>query len=493
MRWPRGPVPDPALLRLAGLRSRAGLAAHRALPAPHRRHRHAGVARARAPGAARADPRRRARPRGLCHRLRGQVAQRLPRPALPPQRPRVRRVRRLPRRLAGLLELAARSQRRFRAFRRALPHGCVHRRGCRVPAAAHAAEPFFLHLAYNAPHTPLQAPGGSRAPLRAARAATRAAVSTIYGMVRAMDRGVGRVLEELDRLGRRDNTLVLFTSDNGPQFGGEGEERTHRFNCNFNGAKGNVYEGGIRVPDAPALARRSRWRQGLRPHGALLRLVPDAARRHGDGRAARPGPRRPGRAACPAADGKCRCAAAGSGSGTATSRSSSRTPRCATATGSSCAPSSRKASGPTPRSSAGDGEFRSAPWGDWGPDESPLPERHLPPPPPAELYNIAEDPCESRDLAREQPGEGSVDARRSPGVVRGGRAGPAVDRRSLDRIEARCRADPGTRPQPSHWLFSPVRSAAWNASGSAGPAWRSRGRALAGSRSSASTTRRPRG
>jgi arylsulfatase A len=73
-------------------------------------------------------------------------------------------------------------------------------------------------------------------------------VSTLYGMIHRMDTGVARILETLDRHGLRDNTIVFFTSDNGPQFGGKGENRTDRFNCNLHGAKGTVYEGGIRVP-----------------------------------------------------------------------------------------------------------------------------------------------------------------------------------------------------------------------------------------------------
>ena len=74
------------------------------------------------------------------------------------------------------------------------------------------------------------------------------AVSQIYAMIRSMDRGVAAVLEELDRDGLADNTLVMFTSDNGPQFGGRGEMCTDRFNCGFAGAKTFVYEGGIRLP-----------------------------------------------------------------------------------------------------------------------------------------------------------------------------------------------------------------------------------------------------
>ncbi len=110
----------------------------------------------------------------------------------------------------------------------------------------HQREPFFLHLTYNAPHTPLQAPGEEIAPFADLEAT--AGVKTLYGMLRRLDKGVAQVLETLERLGLRENTIVCFCSDNGPQFGGQGEECLNRFNCGFNGAKGSVYEGGIRVP-----------------------------------------------------------------------------------------------------------------------------------------------------------------------------------------------------------------------------------------------------
>src|SRR6202043_158097 len=74
------------------------------------------------------------------------------------------------------------------------------------------------------------------------------AVSQIYAMIECMDRGIARVLEALDQAGLADNTLVMFSSDNGPQFGGKGEMCTDRFNCGFAGSKLLVYEGGIRLP-----------------------------------------------------------------------------------------------------------------------------------------------------------------------------------------------------------------------------------------------------
>jgi arylsulfatase A-like enzyme len=107
--------------------------------------------------------------------------------------------------------------------------------------------PFFLHVTFNAPHTPLQVPEEEFARF-ADRDDLNHGVKTLYGMIHRMDSGVARILETLDRLGLRENTIVFFTSDNGPQYGGEGENRLDRFNCGFKGAKGVTYEGGIRVP-----------------------------------------------------------------------------------------------------------------------------------------------------------------------------------------------------------------------------------------------------
>lgn len=111
----------------------------------------------------------------------------------------------------------------------------------------HAEQPFFLHLAYNAPHFPLQAPEETIQKYQASGKFNRA-VATLFAMIEIMDRGIGRLLDALDELGIADDTIVVFTSDNGPDMGGEGEKSLKRFNCNLRAEKMFVYEGGIRVP-----------------------------------------------------------------------------------------------------------------------------------------------------------------------------------------------------------------------------------------------------
>ncbi len=115
------------------------------------------------------------------------------------------------------------------------------------------SSPFFLYLPYNAPHSPFQAPAALVAPYLE-RGLSRI-VATTYAMIERMDRGIGRVLDELDDLGLSENTIVAFTSDNGPAFFNppymleEGEPTfNERFNAGLRGSKGWIYDGGIRVP-----------------------------------------------------------------------------------------------------------------------------------------------------------------------------------------------------------------------------------------------------
>ncbi len=112
-------------------------------------------------------------------------------------------------------------------------------------------ERFFLQVAFNAPHGPFQAP---KAAIDGVRDGDRysTTVRTIYAMVNELDRAVGRILQGLADSGLDSRTLVMFTSDNGPYLGGEGDQSTRRFNGDdtgdLNGAKMFVLEGGIKVP-----------------------------------------------------------------------------------------------------------------------------------------------------------------------------------------------------------------------------------------------------
>jgi arylsulfatase A-like enzyme len=114
------------------------------------------------------------------------------------------------------------------------------RESARFIETAPQDRPFFLYLAFNAPHTPLQAPPASVEKYKDLGATPRA---TYAGMIDAMDEAVGTVLDALEKSGRRDQTLILFASDNGGESVGKISD-----NGPLRREKGTSYEGGIRVP-----------------------------------------------------------------------------------------------------------------------------------------------------------------------------------------------------------------------------------------------------
>ena len=108
-----------------------------------------------------------------------------------------------------------------------------------------AGRPFFLDVAYNAPHWPYQPPDRPSTARDNGRHLTPfdSATSTradYVAMLERVDRGVGEILGALDRLGLRQNTLVIFTNDNGGEWLSRNAPLFHH--------KGSVWEGGIRVP-----------------------------------------------------------------------------------------------------------------------------------------------------------------------------------------------------------------------------------------------------
>ncbi|HPG25381.1 MAG TPA: sulfatase-like hydrolase/transferase, partial [Myxococcota bacterium] len=106
---------------------------------------------------------------------------------------------------------------------------------------ANKDRPFFLYLAHWAPHTPLQA---TRADYEALSHIEDHRERVYAAMIRALDRGVGRVLEALERNGLERDTLVMFTSDNG----GAGYIGLPNVNRPYRGWKMTLFEGGIHVP-----------------------------------------------------------------------------------------------------------------------------------------------------------------------------------------------------------------------------------------------------
>ncbi len=99
-------------------------------------------------------------------------------------------------------------------------------------------KPFYIQLCLNAPHDPLSAP----AELVQKHKAQGEKLGLYAAVVEAMDEGIGRVLNVLESEKIKDNTLVVFFSDNGAA-GREGGDNTP-----FNSGKGSVYEGGIHTP-----------------------------------------------------------------------------------------------------------------------------------------------------------------------------------------------------------------------------------------------------
>lgn len=122
-----------------------------------------------------------------------------------------------------------------------------------------AANPFFLYLPFPIPHLALQVPDSALAPYDGAweeepylgdpsylpHARPKAAYAA---MITRMDAHIGQILDLLDEMGLAENTLVMFTSDNGTTYTGGVDADFFDSTGGLRGLKGSVYEGGIRVP-----------------------------------------------------------------------------------------------------------------------------------------------------------------------------------------------------------------------------------------------------
>ena len=128
-----------------------------------------------------------------------------------------------------------------------------------INARAHIAkrikpeQPWFCYLAYNAPHTPIQPPEDWLAKVKSREPGIAEKRAKLVALIEHLDDGIGRVMKALDETGQRDNTVVIFSSDNGGQISvGANNGPTRE-------GKGTVYEGGIRV------ATIARWPEVIAP------------------------------------------------------------------------------------------------------------------------------------------------------------------------------------------------------------------------------------
>ncbi len=107
---------------------------------------------------------------------------------------------------------------------------------------AQVGGPFFLYLAYNAPHDPIQPPPEWLEKVKQREPGMTDKRAKLVALIEHLDAGIGQVLDTLDRTGLATNTLIIFSSDNG------GVLANGANNGPWRGGKQHMYEGGLRVP-----------------------------------------------------------------------------------------------------------------------------------------------------------------------------------------------------------------------------------------------------
>ncbi|MBC6998028.1 sulfatase-like hydrolase/transferase [Cytophaga sp. FL35] len=108
-----------------------------------------------------------------------------------------------------------------------------------IKTATNKKQPFFIYLAYNAPHVPLEA---KPADLKEFSSIENKDRKTYAAMVYAVDRGIGQIVKALKETSQYENTLIVFYSDNG------GNTNHGASNYPLKGSKGDTWEGGYRTP-----------------------------------------------------------------------------------------------------------------------------------------------------------------------------------------------------------------------------------------------------
>ena len=105
-----------------------------------------------------------------------------------------------------------------------------------------SSNPFFLYLAYNAPHSPVQPPAEWLAKVKARENGITDNRANLVALIEHLDDGIGKVIQSLKKSGKFENTLIVFMSDNG------GLISNGSNNGDLRGTKTGMYEGGIRIP-----------------------------------------------------------------------------------------------------------------------------------------------------------------------------------------------------------------------------------------------------
>lgn len=105
-----------------------------------------------------------------------------------------------------------------------------------------SSNPYFLYLAYNAPHTPIQPPQDWLEKVKARSPKMNDKRAKLVALIEHMDDGIGKVIQAINANEQSDNTLVIFSSDNGGQLNVGANNGATR------DGKQSMYEGGLRVP-----------------------------------------------------------------------------------------------------------------------------------------------------------------------------------------------------------------------------------------------------
>ncbi|HEX3868958.1 MAG TPA: sulfatase-like hydrolase/transferase [Pirellulales bacterium] len=110
----------------------------------------------------------------------------------------------------------------------------VTKEACRLIASHEKTKPLFLYVPYNGIHSPFQVPDRYLEPYSGLTGNRR----TLAGMLAAVDEGIGQIVDALAKSDMRENTLIVFSADNGGPPPGD--------NTPLRGFKGSIYEGGVR-------------------------------------------------------------------------------------------------------------------------------------------------------------------------------------------------------------------------------------------------------